>query len=130
MSRSKKIDLDEFDGAGATIGEVLGLGVKRAEEPPREREKKSEPPARGDVKFAQATLHRETSGRGGRTVTAVALKPQPDERTASELAKTMRRALGCGSRVEGARIILQGDIQDRAKQWLESYGVKKVVLGN
>lgn len=129
MSRSRRINFDDFDGADATIGEVLGLGSPRAEERPREREKKSEP-VRGDVKFAQATLHRETSGRGGRTVTAVALKPQPDERTAGELAKAMRHALGCGSRVEGARIILQGDIQGRAKQWLESYGVKKVVLGN
>lgn len=130
MTRSRKIDLTSLDGPGTSIGEALGMDAPREAKPEPRREEAQGSGSGEQVKFAQATLHRETSGRGGRTVTAVTFKPQPDAKIAGELAKTMRRALGCGSRVEGSRVILQGDIKDRAKQWLEAYGVKKVVLGN
>lgn len=79
---------------------------------------------------AQATLHRESSGRGGRTVTVLTLKPAPAAQAADAIAKAMRKGLGCGSRVEGAKIVLQGDIQERAKAWLAPRGVKKIVMGN
>jgi translation initiation factor 1 (eIF-1/SUI1) len=78
----------------------------------------------------RATLHRESSGRGGRTVTALSLKPSPDAKLAGEIAKAMRRGLGCGAHVEDPKIILQGDIQERAGQWLLRQGVKRVVMGN
>jgi translation initiation factor 1 (eIF-1/SUI1) len=78
----------------------------------------------------RATLHRESSGRGGRTVTALSLKPNPDAKLAGEIAKAMRRGLGCGAHVEDPKIILQGDIKERAEQWLLRRGVKWVVMGN
>jgi translation initiation factor 1 (eIF-1/SUI1) len=78
----------------------------------------------------RATLHRESSGRGGRTVTAISLKPGPDARLAGEIARAMRRGLGCGSHVEDLKIILQGDIRERAGQWLLRQGIKRVVMGN
>ena len=45
-----------------------------------------------------------------------------------ETAREMRRA-GCGSFVEGGNVILQGDICDRAAEWLLKKGVKEVVSG-
>jgi translation initiation factor 1 (eIF-1/SUI1) len=78
----------------------------------------------------QITLHRESSGRGGRTVTMVTTRPEPDVRTSEALAKVIRKGLGCGSHVEGPRIVLHGDIMDRAKEWFEKRGARRVVRGN
>ena len=47
-----------------------------------------------------------------------------------KLAKEMRKGLGCGSFVEEGNVILQGDICDRAAEWLLKKGVKDVVSGN
>ncbi|MDR1020937.1 MAG: hypothetical protein LBL73_09270 [Synergistaceae bacterium] len=78
----------------------------------------------------QATLHRETAGRGGRAVVMVGVKPEPDEQTALALAKAMRKGLGCGAHVEGRKVVLHGDIKERAAAWLSKAGVRKVVMGN
>jgi len=75
-------------------------------------------------------LHRESAGRGGRTVTVVDVRPPLGADAALELAKSMRKGLGCGSYVEGGKIILQGDIGDRAEDWFAKRGVKKIVRGN
>ena len=47
-----------------------------------------------------------------------------------KLAREMRKGLGCGSFVEEGNVILQGDICDRAREWLLKNGVKEVVCGN
>jgi translation initiation factor 1 (eIF-1/SUI1) len=93
---------------------------------------KPEPASYGKLlaSAAQATLHRETAGRGGRTVVMVGIKPEPDEQTALELAKAMRKGLGCGAHVEGRKVVLHGDIKERAAAWLSKAGVRKVVMGN
>ncbi|MDR3279627.1 MAG: hypothetical protein LBT23_03855 [Synergistaceae bacterium] len=63
-------------------------------------------------------------------MTVLWLKPEPDENTVSELARAMRKGLGCGSHAEGPRVVLQGDIRERARAWLVKSGVAKVVSGN
>lgn len=122
-----------------SIGAALGMSndaapkAEKSESKPQKISARQPQPIDADAFLAstsQATLHRESSGRGGRTVTAVTLKPAPDPATANEISKSMKKGLGCGSQVEGTRIILQGDIQDRAKQWLEKKNVAKIVKGN
>lgn len=64
-------------------------------------------------------IRRERKGRGGKTVTLVeglALTASALE----TLAKQMRKALGCGVRVEGRSLVLQGDMVDRARAWLDA----------
>ena len=78
----------------------------------------------------QTTLHRQTSGHGGKVVTLLSFRPAPDDETAGALAKTMRKALGCGSRAEGGMIIIQGDIRGRISEWLGERGGGKIVRGN
>lgn len=78
----------------------------------------------------QATLHRESSGRGGKTVTILKTRPEPTAEEALALAKEMRKGLGCGSHVERTSIVLQGDIRERAGEWLTKRGAKKIVEGN
>ena len=75
---------------------------------------------------SRAILRRESAGRGGRTVTSVELRPAPGENAARELAKIMRHSFGCGSHVEGRKVLLQGDMRERAAAWLEKQGVGKI----
>jgi translation initiation factor 1 len=73
-------------------------------------------------------LRRERKGRGGRTVTVIAglLLPAPG---LAEVARRLRRALGCGASVEGDTIVLQGDLGERAAEWLTARGARRVVRG-
>jgi translation initiation factor 1 (eIF-1/SUI1) len=79
---------------------------------------------------SRAIVRRESAGRGGRIVTSVEFRPAADCDVAGEIAKDMRKSLGCGSHVEPQKIILQGDIGDRAVSWLNKRGVVKIVRGN
>ena len=115
-----------------SVGEVLG------KKPPdggvtAKKNEKSEPGRKDAAKsesIRETVLRRESAGRGGKTVTVVDVRPALDADALSDFAKSMRKDLGCGSRVEGGRIILQGDIGDRAEVWLKKRGVKKIVRGN
>ncbi len=78
---------------------------------------------------SRVSVQRQTAGRGGKTVTAV-LIPESSPVDRKQLAKEMRKGLGCGSFVEGGNVVLQGDLCDRAKEWLLKKGVKQVVSGN
>ena len=40
----------------------------------------------------------------------------------------LKRALGCGGVIEGAALVLQGDMRERVGDWLARRGVKKVTL--
>ncbi len=81
------------------------------------------------AKIEKLVLRREKKGRGGKTVTVVSGFNMQSSRL-EELARTMRKALGCGSTVEEGTIVLQGEITDRTKAWLEKQGAKKVIIGN
>lgn len=80
-------------------------------------------------KLEKVVLQRQTAGRSGKTVTAVIL-PKNAACDPGFLAKEMRKGLGCGSYVEEGKIILQGDISDRAEKWLKEKGVKIIIRGN
>jgi translation initiation factor 1 len=90
------------------------------------------PPATGEFDLAdqgKLVLRRERKGRGGKTVTLLTGLSLPPARLEA-LARALRKALGCGSVVEGDIIVLQGDIVPRAQEWLVKHGAKKIVLGN
>jgi translation initiation factor 1 (eIF-1/SUI1) len=148
MPREKKCRVDEtgdisLDGAQkfeVSIGSLLNRehGADSREKTSSARENPvasaaSNTPS-GPEEFlkqvSSAILRRESAGRGGRIVTVVDFRPAPGEKTASDLAKMMRKSLGCGSHVELPRVILHGDIKDRAAVWLTKQGVKKTVMGN
>jgi translation initiation factor 1 len=77
--------------------------------------------------FADKVVVRFTrKGHGGKTVTVVT-GAQPAARDA--LCTEMKRALGCGARVDGGDIVLQGDLVDRAIAFLGTKGAKKIVRG-
>jgi translation initiation factor 1 (eIF-1/SUI1) len=135
-------------GEGFTLGadENLGMSIGalfRGEgntevplspvpEEKRDKDVKFDPEKKGESgisRLPRVSLQRQTAGRGGKTVTAV-IVPKDSNIERDQLAKEMRKGLGCGSFVENGNVILQGDICDRAREWLLKKGVKEVISGN
>jgi translation initiation factor 1 len=78
--------------------------------------------------YARAVVRMERSGRGGKEATVIEqLALSPFERDA--WVKDLKAALGCGGKIEGDTIMLQGDQRDRLKRILTERGVKKVTIG-
>lgn len=75
---------------------------------------------------SKVVVRRERKGHGGKTVTAVAGIPAGQRDT---LCDALKKALGCGGRVEGDEIHLQGEIVDRVVEVLEKKGFPKIVRG-
>lgn len=76
---------------------------------------------------ARAVVRYERKGRGGKEATVVEkldLAPAELERWCREL----KQALGCGGHVDGATIVLQGDLRPRLEALLVSRGVRKVTV--
>jgi translation initiation factor 1 len=129
LSSGEGFSVGGGSGLGMSIGSLLKGGHEPAEIPAAQdmQQPKTAQPVAGTLAgLAKAALQRRSAGCGGKIVTIVVL-PQGAKVDPEALAKEMRKALGCGSRVEDGRIVLQGDIADRAKEWLLRKGVKNVV---
>jgi translation initiation factor 1 len=76
---------------------------------------------------ARAVVRLERKGRRGKEVTIVdklELPPAELQRWCREL----KQALGCGGAVDGAVIVLQGDLRPRVGAVLEGRGVGRVTV--
>lgn len=116
-----------FRGDGKTEGPLPSVPEEK-----RDKDVKTDPEKKGGSgisSLSRVSLQRQTAGRGGKTVTAV-IVPRDSNIDRDQLAKEMRKGLGCGSFVEDGNVILQGDICDRARDWLLKKGVKEVISGN
>lgn len=117
----------------ATLRDLLQRqGLSVSDSPPEPAPAPSAPGPAGTIDLTRArkvVLRRERKGRGGKTATIVSglgLRARDLE----TVARTMKRALGCGAHVEGDDIVLHGDLAERAQAWLAGQGVAKIVLGN
>lgn len=116
-------DTEEFK---ISIGALLGK-----DDTPKKNitEEEKLPPQNKTSNLSKVSIARRTAGCGGKTVTIITL-PKETNIDTDALSKEMRKALGCGSRVEDGRIVLQGDIGDRAAEWFTTKkGVKKITRG-
>jgi translation initiation factor 1 len=84
-------------------------------------------PAAPDPFDAKLVVARSRKGRGGKTVTIVSGVREAARET---LMRELKKALGCGATTEEASIVLQGDVGDRVKPWLEARGARRVVIGS
>ncbi len=74
----------------------------------------------------KVVVKKERKGHGGKTVTLVAgIAPA----FLDELCGELKRALGCGARVEDGCVVLQGELVERAVALLEKKGARRVVRG-
>jgi len=70
----------------------------------------------------------ERAGRGGKEATVVEqLDLSPAER--EKWLTALKAALGCGGKIEGDTLMLQGDQRERLKPLLVARGVKRVTIG-
>lgn len=131
LTKGEGFTLAQEQPLGLSIGALLGVPQKtRADE--NEEKKAATMDARGakaeaaaQPKISKVALQRQRAGRGGKTVTLVIL-PQDYKGDAAALAKELRKGLGCGSTIEDGKIVLQGDIADRAEAWFAKKGVTKI----
>ena len=91
--------------------------------------KKAGAPATAPAKtYPRAVVRMERSGRGGKEATVIEqLNLTPVEREA--WLKALKAALGCGGKIEGDTLMLQGDQRERLKPLLAARGVKRVTIG-
>jgi predicted translation initiation factor SUI1 len=139
--KKEKINTDKIESgfSSALAGQLIAKGFTPVNEKPTVGESSPVPANKelenkvvAGVNFAKIeklVLRREKKGRGGKTVTVVSGFNMQSARL-EDLSRTMRKALGCGSTVEEGTIVLQGDITDRTRTWLEKQGAKKVIVGN
>ncbi len=68
-------------------------------------------------------LRRETAHRGGKTVVVLeGFSTAWGEAKLAELLHELKTALGCGGKVNGRRLELQGELADRLQPLLEAHG--------
>jgi len=78
--------------------------------------------------YPRAVVRMERSGRGGKEATVVEqIGLSPAEREV--WLKALKAALGCGGKIEGDALMLQGDQRERLKPLLAERGVKRVIIG-
>ena len=84
--------------------------------------------ARKPVKtYPRAVVRMERSGRGGKEVTIVEqLELNATER--ADWLAALKAALGCGGKIEGPSLMLQGDHRQRLPAILGARGVKRIIV--
>ena len=138
MAKSRKIPVD---GSAETaentlLGDLLReRGLAPEKEPVKEIPRKDPEAAASQIplhdlsKAGKMVLRVQRKGMGGKTVTVLTCQ-EFAQKLLEPLAKELRKGLGCGSRVEMADIILQGDVAERAARWLGARGAKRIVGGS
>jgi translation initiation factor 1 len=76
---------------------------------------------------ARAVVRYQRKGHGGKEVTVVEKLELPAPELESWL-KALKQGLGCGGRVEGEALVLQGDQRERLPSALQARGVRKVTV--
>jgi translation initiation factor 1 (eIF-1/SUI1) len=78
--------------------------------------------------IGKISLQRQRAGRGGRTVTLISIVEAKSEvkQNLEALLKELKKSLGCGGQIEEGKIVLHGEIVDRASEWFIKMGAKAV----
>ena len=135
MGNQKKVSVStEGPAAVSSLADLLrarGLQVARDQAVSGERPAPAaaEPGAAELSRCGKLVVRRERKGHGGKTVTIVDGLGLPAARL-EQLARALRTAMGCGARVDGGRVVVQGDLTQAVEGWLRKRGARQVVIGN
>jgi translation initiation factor 1 len=142
----------ETPGFGGTFGDLLRAKGLAPPEPPAEaptRETATPEPAPAKAveaprpapvvttgaasgplsPCAKVVVRRERKGHGGKTVTRVEGLAPLGAAGVDDVARRLKKAMGCGATVEGDDVLVQGDQVERVADWLGREGARKVVRG-
>ncbi len=123
MGKKKKRNPVSLESKGSlgNLGDVLKQAGFKASKPVAEpiENETGKPIEHNLPALLKIVVQKERKGRRGKTVTIVG-GIDLDEAGLKSTAKKMRKSLGCGSHIEDGRIVLQGDMVERARKWLES----------
>jgi translation initiation factor 1 (eIF-1/SUI1) len=138
MAGKKKVPVDGSSEpiSNTVLGDLLvekGLVKEKTVKSSGNTGQKLSPAAGGGFpdlsRVGKIVLRVQRKGRGGKTVTLLSCAGLARS-SLDPLAREMRKALGCGSRVEEEGIVLQGDVQERAYIWLSERGATRIVGGS
>ena len=74
---------------------------------------------RTEIDMRRVRIRCERKHRGGKTVTLLEGIELTDHQK-GDLLKRMKAALGCGGTIEDETLVLQGDVTERVRKWLEA----------
>lgn len=126
------------DGSGAPLGQnpfgaLDSIGLPKGPDVPEQSRPKA---ATGDSGRSEPNrnrgrveVRRETSGRGGKTVTTVSGFVGIGLPEKEALAKSIQKACGVGGTVKDGRIEIQGDQRTKVAAILEAAGFRPVMAG-
>ena len=113
-----------FHNPFASLAHLRGVPQPEAATPPEPEKTPAAPAPKGPPR---AVVRLERSGRGGKEVTLVEhLDLSPAAK--AEWLKALKAALGCGGKLEGDALQLQGDQRERLRTLLTQRGVRKVTV--
>lgn len=110
-----------------------GSAESPAKSPSKQREAPPVPgsnkPKGGVPSPEKLVVRKERTGRGGRTITRIS-GWSSDQQDLTEIARNLKRSLGCGAAVEADDLCVQGDLVERVAVYLEQHFSSRVVRGN
>ncbi len=110
-----------FAGLAAAVKEVSSVP------PPAPAPPEGPPEGDSPLRFPdKIILRRETKGRAGKTVTRLSGIPSSH---LTEVARRLRKSLGCGAVVEADDVVLLGAVEERAWSWLLAHGATRLAKG-
>ncbi|MCL1875741.1 MAG: translation initiation factor [Synergistaceae bacterium] len=136
----QKIDVNE--NLNVSIGELFLPEQTEARPQKTPNEKDSPLPSKKNTKpnissphkdikelipqIGKVSLQLQKAGRGGKTVTLISISEAKSEVMSNleAILKELKKSLGCGGQLEQGKIVLQGEIADRASEWFVKMGAK------
>jgi translation initiation factor 1 len=125
----KRAPIEPVTASLSSLGDLLRQRGVAVDDAPAHQPQEAPLPSLELSPTQKIVLRRERKGHGGKTVTIVE-RVELDGDQLEELARRLRKALGTGARVDGGRVIVQGDVGDAAEAWLRAQGVRRVTRGN
>lgn len=130
MAKKREQIGNEIQGGELTHNPFAALGDSAASPSRGESQApKKEVAAKRGGSRPKLVVRFEAKGHGGKTVTRVT-GLDLERKELESLAKEVRKAMGCGARVEEGELVVQGKLVERIATWFEGRGYSRVVRGN
>jgi translation initiation factor 1 len=120
--KSKRVELNPAQGGLAGLGQALS-GLNLGPRPTAPEVRADAPQPLRAKKLGRVVLRKETAHRGGKTVIVIDQFPGSiSDDALGDLARDLRKAIGCGGAVKDRTIEIQGDHPAQIRRFLQAAG--------